>query len=387
MEKSIWMACITHMFVEVFLLMQITLIPVFINDFNLSLLEVSLVATIPRLISLLFNIPVGILADKFGPNRLLFASMLIEGLACFLVSQTYNFWMLVLGASLIRISSPIYHVTGLSAISKTANVNKLSRAIGVHNAFGNLGSAAGLISLTVFLSILGWRWTYMFWSLPVIIWSFVILTSSPFKYKRNKKEEKLNIQVGKTKKLSLIFSSGLLIFLIALGFREIGHTGSFSFMTTYFVNSRGFSETLASLIFSLGPVLGIFGSLLGGISGERIGPKKTLTFIILSSALSLSILSLMTQLYPLILFFLIYSFLSSAVWSPVNTIVATITPKRFRGLSFSFYYLVEGLLATIAPTFAALVIGFTSIWFIFPFGIIFLISCVLLLQFLRHSKI
>jgi len=57
MEKPIWMVCTTHMFVEVFFLTQVALIPVIVLEFQLSLLEASLVAVVPSLVALFMNIP------------------------------------------------------------------------------------------------------------------------------------------------------------------------------------------------------------------------------------------------------------------------------------------------------------------------------------------
>src|SRR3990170_7244060 len=177
MEKPLWMICTTHMFVEVYLLMQVALIPVMIHEFQLSLLEASLVATVPNFAALLLNIPSGFLADRFSPNQLLFASMIVEGLSGLLISQASSFWVLVIELSILKISSPLYHISGLSQISRFAKPEKIGRSIGFHNALGNLGTAAGLISLTVFLSTLGWRWTYLFWSIPIGAWGFVVLFS------------------------------------------------------------------------------------------------------------------------------------------------------------------------------------------------------------------
>ena len=385
MEKPLWMICVTHMFIEVYLLMQVALIPVIIREFQLNLLEASLVATVPSLITLLMNIPSGFLADRFSATHLLFASMLVEGLSTFIVSQTNSFWTLVLGVSLLKISSPIYHISGLSQISRLAKPEQISRSIGFHNALGNLGSAAGLVTLTIFLSTMGWRLTYLFWTLPILCWGLIILKYSQFKTERVVKTE-YQEDKGRFPRLSLIFSSGFIILLVVLGIREVGATGSSTFMTTFFVDVRGFSEVTASLIFSLGPFIGIVGSIGGGYLGERIGAKKALGWVILCCAISLLMLSLTSQLYLLVLIYLFYSFFSSAIWSPMNTIVANVTPEIERGMSYSVYFFTEGLIASIAPTLAAGVIELTDVWFVFPFSVIFLITSVIILKFLPLSK-
>lgn len=384
MEKPLWMIYTTHMFIEIQLLIQVALIPVIIPEFQLSLLEVSLVATVPSFVALLMNIPSGILADRFSVNQLLFASMAIEGVSAFFVSQTNSFWVLVLAVSLLRVSSPIYHICGLSQISRLAKPERISRSIGFHNALGNLGSAAGVVSLTLFLSTLGWRWTYLFWGAPILVWGFIVLTSSQLKAKR---VEKTSSQHGnELKRLSLVLSSSFLLFLIVIGVREIGNTGSVTFMTTYFVQARGLPDTLASLIFGLGPFVGIVGSLWGGYLAERTDAKKALSSAVLCGAGALSLLAWASTIYLIIPLYIIYSFFGSAVFSPINTIVAALTPVTERGLSYSAYFFTEGLLVSIAPALAAGVMEFTSVWFVLPFCLIFLVTSLIMLQSLRPRR-
>jgi MFS family permease len=384
MEKPLWMICTTHMFLEVYLLIQVALIPVIIQEFQLSPLEASLVVTIPSLIQLLVNIPSGFLADRFNIHHLMFASMLVEGVSAVVVSQTSSFWTLVVAVSFLKISSPLYHISGLSQISRLAKPEQTSRSMGFHNAFGSLGSAIGVVSLAVFMSTLGWRWTYLFWAVPILIWGCIILMSSQFKTKRFEKANAKS-EFG-LRGLSLIFSSGLLLFLIAIAVREVGGTGSSTFMTTYFVETRNLSEATASLIFSLGPFMGIVGSLSGGYLGERIGARKALSYVIIGCAISLFILSLASQLYFLILIYIVYAFFSNAVWSPINAIVADMTPITERGLSFSVYFFTEGLIGSIAPTLAAGIVELSNVWFVLPYSVLFFVICLVILQFLPSRK-
>jgi predicted MFS family arabinose efflux permease len=384
MEKPLWMICTTHLFVEIYLLIQVALIPVIVREFQLSLLEASLVATVPSLAALLMNIPSGFLADRFSTNHLLFASMVIEGVSALIISQTNSFWALVVGATFMRVASPIYHITGLSQLSRLAKPERMSRSVGFHNALGCIGSAAGLLTLTFFLSTTGWRWTYLFWSFPIIAWGFILMFSPQLKTRQIR--ARTVPLASKSSRLFTIFSPALLIFLIVIAVREIGGTGSSTFMTTYFVDVRNLSETTASLVFALGPVIGIFGSLSGGYFAEKLGARKALRWIILCSAISLLTLSFMSQLYLLALVYLVYTLFSYAAWSPINAIVASITPETERGLSYSLYFFAEGLMASISPSLAAGVIELSSVWLIFPFSVVFFVASMVILQFLSRFE-
>jgi MFS family permease len=381
-EKPVWMICVTHMFIEIYFLMQIALIPVLTREFQLGIVEVSLVVTVPSFVALLMNVPSGFLADRFSTNHLLFASMLIEGLSALLISQTRDFWMLVFGVSLMKIASPVYHISGLSQISRFVKLESMGKSIGFHNALGSLGSAAGVVSLAIFLSTLGWRWSYLFWALPILFWGLILLFSPQLKGEVKAKVG--NKERGRLAKFSFVLSAPLLIFLFAIGVRQIGAQGVSTFMTTYLVSSRGLSESVASLIFGLGPFMGIVGSLSGGYLTEKTGAKKALSWAMLGCVISLSIFSFVAQVAFLILMYIVYMFFSNSLWSPMNTIVVAVTPESERGLSYSIYFLTEGLVASFAPTMAAGIIELSNVWFVFPFGILLMIVSLIAIRFLPN---
>jgi FSR family fosmidomycin resistance protein-like MFS transporter len=380
-EKPIWMVCTTHMFVEVFLLTQVALIPVIVREFQLSLLEASLVAAVPSLVALFMNIPSGLLADRVSANRLLCIAMTIEGLSALLVSRSSSFWGLVVALSVMQIASPLYHASGLTQVTRIAGREHLSMAMGLHNALGNLGAGAGVVSLAILLS-LGWRWAYLLWAVPMLIWGVMILISPRLSITASGRQRDGSARSSSS--TSSIFCYALLIFLIVISLREVGSTSITTFMTTYLVKSRNVSESIASLIFGSGPFVGIIGSLVGGYIGIRVGTKKALIWAILGSAVSLSILGLLTDTTSLTLTFLVYAFFGYAVWSPLNALMAEITPLATRGLGYSIVLFVDGLMASATPVLAAGVIELLGIWVIFPFSVVFLVTSVFVLQLLDH---
>ncbi len=286
----------------------------------------------------------------------------------------------MLGVSLLKIASPIYHISGLSQVSRFVKLERMGRSIGFHNALGNVGSAAGLLSLAVFLPTFGWRWAYFFWGVPILLWGVVLLVSPQLKTtRRATRATEANDRPGKR---SYVFSAALVIFLVAISLREVGSTSAYTFMTTYFVSVRGLAESTATLIFGLGPFVGIVGSIYGGYFTERAGAKKALSVAILGCTSSLVVLSLMTSTVLLGLFYGLYALGMSLLWSPMNTIVAAVTPEARRGVSYSVYFFAEGVTASVTPILAAGVIAVSSVWFVFPFSVAFMMAGLLALQFL-----
>jgi len=374
--KPFWAVSFTHMFVEVYYLTQVALIPAFIREFDLSLIETSLVATVPSFVQLLANLPSGFLTERLTTRQLLFASMMAEGLSAFLVSRAANFWFLVLGVSAMRLCSPIYHISGLSRISHIVGREEVNRSMGFHNALGNFGSALGLISLSAFQSTMGWRWTYAFWALPILAWGFFVLRIDEL---GTRAQDGGGNEMGLSS-LPSVLTKAFIVFLISIGFMVVGLTGVQTYMTTYLVEVRDLPDSMASLIFGLGPFIGIMGALNGGYIGEKVGPKGALSLAILCSAVSISSLALLAPFYLLVIVYLAYMFFSSSVWSPMNSIMANITPEVGRGFSFSVYFLTEGIVVSITPTIMAASIGLAEIWFMFPFSMIFMVMGLIVLQ-------
>ncbi|MBS7626848.1 MFS transporter [Candidatus Bathyarchaeota archaeon] len=379
--KRFWSICVTHMFIEIYLLTQVALIPVFIQEFNLSLIEASLVASIPSMVQLFMTILSGLLAERFDTGRILSLSMLIEGGAALFLSQTKSFYMLILGVSLLKASSAIYHISGLSQISRDEKIEAMSRSMGFHNTLGCLGSALGVLSLSFFLTAAGWRWVYVFWAFPIFVWAIVIsrflvpIRGLPGEFKVERPAWPAQIRG--------LMSAGFMTFLVAVGLREFGTTGASTFMTTYLVGVKGLTETMASLIFGLGPLTGVVGSLLGGYLGERLGAKRALGLAILGCAIILPTLTLPIRIYLIAIAYLIYSTLSQSTYVPMNTLVTNLTPAKGRGYGFSAYFFTENIVMSFAPTAMASVMSLYGLPYFIQFSTGFMLAGLLALQPLK----
>lgn len=373
----------THMFVEVFLFVHLALIPTFIKEFNLNLFQASLIATIPNLVILLSYMPAGLLVDKIGAKPMLLISMLLEGTAALCISQLRDYLPLILAVSLIKVSSPIYHTSGLSAISKMSTSNSTGKVMGFHNALGSLGSAFGLLSLSILGGTLGWRSVYLFWSIPILMWCLPILKSEVGKPERSPDKDRGEKTFFRDLKSVLTFSFTLFLLIVAL--RNFGASVISTFMTTYLVELRNFSQEAASMIFALGPLTGILSSLVSGYLCSKLGDTETLLLMVVGSILSLFPLALTRGLALLMLCYFVYSFFNNGVWSPIGSLVAALTPSSKRGLGYSSYFLIGGVASTIQPTITAIIIGYTSLNAIFPIAIGILTACAVLLTLFYHG--
>ncbi|MEM2914646.1 MAG: MFS transporter, partial [Candidatus Bathyarchaeia archaeon] len=228
------------------------------------------------------------------------------------------------------------------------------------------------------------RWNYAIWAIPIIVWGFILLKSHHFEAKMTKDSGTKKIVL---RKFSFVFSTEFLVFMAIVALRMMETTGISTFMTTYLVDMRKLSESVASLIFGLGPFIGIVGSLVGGYLGEKMGARKALSLVMAGCILSLAILSMSTQIYMIMLVYLVYAFFGNSLWSPMTAMMTEVTPLTERGMGFSVYFFTEGITASITPALVAAIIGLFDVWYIFPFSITPLIVALFMVQLLsRYQK-
>jgi len=378
MKRELWVICTTHMLIELYLLTHLALLPVFMEEFQLTLFQAAMIATVPSLVSLLMNVPMGPLADRVGAKILLLSSILIEGLSALLVSRASDVYTLIVGLSLLRTSVPVYHNPGLSAISRFTERRRWSQALGMHNALGSLGAAVGALSLPILMLLpFGWRSAYLLWPIPVLAWTIpIIKTGIP----GGAETEGKGSQREASSNFLSILTLGFATFLFMFGLREIAISGISTFMTTYLVDGLQLSRITATLIFGLGSLVGVAGSLSGGYLGGKIGERRGMTLALLGCLASLLLLASTSSLEWLVVTYLIYAFFDSSIWIPGSSLVAHLTPRDRRGVGFSTYFFTQGIIGASSPAIVAQVIGIYGLWYIFPFAILMFASSTLILQ-------
>ncbi len=370
--NPVWLMNISHMLIEVYLFIHVSLLPVFIKSFSLSIFEVSLIVTGPRIFSLIVSLVSGALIDKVGAKPTLILGMFSQALGGALVAVSWDIFSLFLGITFINIASPLYHNSGLSTISRFLDGKKLNGMIGIHNALGSLGSATALILLPIILVYGDWRLAYLIWIPPILIWAILLIGTKHIDSKISQKKTNFSI--------NLIFTKNFVNFLIALSFLFAASTAITTYITSYLVFEKNLSEAISSLIFAIGPILGIFASLFSGKLAGTFGEKRLLSVITILSALSIILIPFSSSTIILASLYVMFAFLSSAIWPPVSAMTAKLTPASFRGVGYSLTTSTYQLIFAVTPPIIAKLIELYSLEIIFPTSFILTVSSLILLK-------
>ncbi len=381
---------LSHMFVEIYLLMHPALVPVFRAEFNLSIFEAGLLVTVPSLCRLAIVIPTGIFADKFGSKPFIVLSMLISGVSAIFLSQSPSALVLLICLSLIMISVTLYHPPGLSVVSRLfPSQAERSRATGLHGASGCIGQSVGTIALGLLMPQIGWRNCYLLFSAPLLAWAtFVARTNIPQLARQTLKEA--NAVSDKTQSNNVsrrpILPFGFFLLLSAMGLNALANNGVFAFMTTYLTSAQNLSVEAASIIFGAGPLIGIVGSIGAGYLSARLGDRNALALFFLGQVAFL-IGFIAIPFLPLATFsFLMYQLFLAAIWTPSTSLVASLMGRTGGGTAYSLFYFASDALGAVSPLIAAILIMSLGLLAPFTFAIALLATSALLIWLIKTKQ-
>ena len=348
---------VTHTITHVFQRMPSALFPTLMKptEFNLTLQQVGLIAAIPPLCSALLSIPMGLLSDRYGSNRMVLISMAVSAAGCLIASQAQTPLMFIVAISLLSINTTIYHPAAYSFTTKLVKPRNRPRALGIHGAGGTLGMSVGPISLSILMGLFAYKWrqVYIFWLIPVILGVLAVL--------RLKSEPTDDVQVEIDEKIendsrgeaTSLLTMGLLMFLVFVGINTIGRSMIASFLPIYMVNVKGLSNSLSNLIYGSNTLMGLVAAPLGGTFAVRFGEKRWLLAVLLFSYVSIALAFIVPSDIAFVAFYLLSGFFNFLGMAANSSIVAKLSSSQQRGLGYALYFLPGSIMGAVAPVLAA----------------------------------
>lgn len=353
---------ITHILIHVFTRIHPALFPLLRTEFNLSLQQLGVLASIPRLFSSLLSVPAGLLSDRFGSKRMILISLIVSCFGILIVTQTYNYVTLIVAIILVSINITIYHPASYRFITQLQARERL-KALSIHEACGTLGVAVGPITVSVLMGVLGlnWRQVYVFWLIPVLVGIIAVvkIRSDP---RRDIREDKPD---GSNTSVSSLLTINLILFLIFLGVRMVAGQMVEIFIPIYLVDEKGVSSVLASFIYGIGSAARVVGAPAGGLLASRFGTKRWLLAALSLTYVSLGLAVVVPNTVAFISFYIAYSFCTTLSMTANSAIMAQLSPTQRRGLGYALFFLPGSLVGAAAPLISVSIadaFGMTSIF-------------------------
>lgn len=258
------------------------------KDFQVSAATIGLMSSIQFLAYAGLQIPVGLLSDRFGPNRFLIIGTLLTGVGSLLYSLAPNEYLLIFSRFIVGTGDSMIFVNLVLILSQWFKAREFVGLLGVVSMVASLGSLSATVPFSLWISNAGWRIPFLSIAIILVVSSYLlytVLVSKPRQIfiddtKRKKSSLKERESVWKILRRMLSTQQAWATFLCHFGVvgTYVGFIGSWG--VPYGIHVFDLSRSVASQLI----MYGLFGAIIGGplISwiSSRLDSIKKIYFII-----------------------------------------------------------------------------------------------------------
>ena len=147
--------------------------PNLMNDFNINPNNMGLLGGVFFLSFAIFQIPAGILIDKYGPRKVMSSVIIFAVLGSIIFALSNSFYILLIGRVLMGLGCSICLMGSLVLITRWTDSDQFSKLAGIILAVGGIGGLLATTPLSYFSELFGWRLS--FWLAAAVTFCVMVL--------------------------------------------------------------------------------------------------------------------------------------------------------------------------------------------------------------------
>ncbi|MFP8951604.1 MFS transporter [Natrialbaceae archaeon A-arb3/5] len=351
---------------------------VWLAEFDVGVALMGLVVAVGYAPFGLGALPGGILADRYGPKRLILVCLGGMSVAFLVLSIGTSIAVVVIALFLWGVAASIYHPAGLALIS--TGVEDRGTVFAWHGIAGNLGIALGPFVAATLLIFLEWQYVSAILAIPGLLVLAYGLTAD-FDPTAAVEDD---VDVSSTKALSLpellrsskaLFAGAFAVVFVIVTFEGLYYRGMLTFLPEILhdlpaVEGLAVPDSLEGIeptdyIYVGLLVVGMAGQYVGGKLTNRFEPAKGMAAIFaIFAVLALAFVPVLQMgLAAIVVLCAVFGFFLFAIQPFYQDAVAVYTDADSRGLSYGFTYLGEFGLGSASIAIGGFVLGVSQAGF------------------------
>jgi FSR family fosmidomycin resistance protein-like MFS transporter len=328
------------------------LFPVWAGEFSLSFAQVGLLRTAYSGALALFQVPAGILAERWGEPRVLAGGTFLTAAGFFCLGAAWGFVPLLAFLVIAGLGSGTQHPLASSMVSRAYEEGRRRVAMGTYNFSGDLGKVAWPAAAALATAWAGWRWT-----VQGMGWIVLAAAAGIFLLLRSLAADPARPRAGsgdsRCGAWGIRNATGFTLLSTIHGIDNGSRTVFFTLLP-FLLLGKGARMDLMGLAFGVTFAGGAAGKFVCGLLAERLGIIRTV--LVTEAATGLGILLLLAlpltpALFLLPLLGVALNGTSSVLYGTVAELVAPERRSRVYGL---FYTIGIGAGALAPPLFGLL---------------------------------
>jgi len=351
------------------------LFPIFKEMFDLSYTQVGVITGGGLLITLLAQIVIGRISDKKNFRTLLSIGIILLSASLLLFTQIRGFITLLLFIFILRFASSFYHPIGIGWISRTFKKDRIDWGMGVQSALGDLGAFIAILTTLFIAEIYGQDPLFYIWC---IIGVGVVFYGSYLTYGINDDfvvvENNDNTKQSFKEAFFEAFDIYKSIKILIPGFIVSGSAWGIivSYLPLLLDEKTSLPLSTIGAVVSIWIGVGVIICLLYEKIQLLLGRKNTLIFGYLLTGLMGFALSIVTNIFILLLIMVLLGISTFVTFPALFSYVSEKTDKKVEGKTFGYIFTIQLGGGTVILFLSGFLSDFWGIWI--PFVVLGFIS-------------
>src|SRR5262245_23955982 len=170
-----------YLLVSIFRSINAVLAPELVRDLGLGATELGFAVSALFLSGTIFQLPCGVLLDRYDPRRVYAILLVVSGLGAIIVALAEGVVTLALGRALIALGAAASAVTSYKIYSMWFPPERLPLVNGLSLAAGGLGLMAGTAPVELALTFASWRSIHVIVGILLVVCAVLVPAMAPAK--------------------------------------------------------------------------------------------------------------------------------------------------------------------------------------------------------------
>ena len=356
------------------------LLPDIQRDFGINYSQVGLFSGIYGLVAIIFSIPGGVLAKRFGEKIILWLGLLVVTLGLVLLSRSPNFALGLSARAVWIIGYRVAFVCVMTAIARVVPSHRRSIAMGILGAMSSLASVIGAPFGTSIGVAFGWRNGILAFAGMALLGSIVfgIFYRLPETVGQHFDRDHPVRSLG-----SDAFSDPLVWSTVLLGLANMGGFSANFFVPSAVRTTFHLGPTVAAYMISASYVTAIFANLLCGYLADRLN-RWNVVIAIMLVLIPASFAMMTPNLFAFRVATAVVISLGLCVTNQIFAIASEVVPAREIGPVMGIVSLGGGIFGYVGPQMLGILRdrtgSFTAGWYFVAIGALIALVVILILK-------
>ena len=348
-------ACSIHFVHDGFSDILYVLLPIWANEFRLTLAQVGVIRTAYSGGMAAFQIPAGLLAERWGERRLLAAGTAVTACGFIVAGQVGGFLSLLLVLLIAGLGSGVQHPLSSSLVSKAYESGSRRTALGTYNFSGDLGKVAVPAAVAFAAVAVGWRTAAAVYGVVGLVAAAAILGLLARLTTGMSEPPAAQADLGRPAESGWgIRDLRGFQALTAIGMIDNATRTGFLTFLPFALIAKGSSTAGVGTALALLFAGGAAGKFACGLVAERLGVIRTV--VLTEAATALGILALLPSPLPVALAILpLMGVALNGTSSVLYGTVADLVAANRRSRAYGLYYTLTIMSSALAPSFYGLI--------------------------------